>query len=48
MVLRRSSSEAVRERPYLAAVVGLVILGFMAIIPVLAIVTAIAALWLVP
>jgi uncharacterized membrane protein len=44
-VLRRSSSEAVRERPYLAAVLGLVILGFMAIIPVLAIVTAIASLF---
>ena len=44
-VLRRSSSEAVRERPYLAAVIGLVILGFMAIIPVLAIVTALASLF---
>lgn len=44
-VLRRSSSGAVRDRPYLAAVIGLVILGFVAIMPVIAIVTAIASLF---
>ena len=44
-VLRRMSPEQVRERPYLAAVIGLLILGFLGIIPVLAIVTALASLF---
>jgi hypothetical protein len=44
-VLRRTSPEQVRERPYLAAVIGLLILGFLGIIPVLAIVTALASLF---
>jgi hypothetical protein len=43
-VLRRMSPEQIRERPYLAAVIGLLILGFMGIIPILAIVTALASL----
>jgi hypothetical protein len=44
-VLRRMSPEQIRERPYLAAVIGLLILGFLGIIPVLAIVTALASLF---
>lgn len=44
-VLHRMSPEQVRERPYLAAVIGLLILGFLGIIPVLAIVTALASLF---
>jgi hypothetical protein len=44
-VLRRTSPEQIRERPYLAAVIGLLILGFLGIIPVLAIVTALASLF---
>ncbi|MEX1169098.1 MAG: hypothetical protein WEE50_03040 [Chloroflexota bacterium] len=44
-VLRLMSPEQIRERPYLAAVIGLLILGFLGIIPVLAIVTALASLF---
>ena len=44
-VLRRSSPDQARERPYLAAVIGLVILGALGLIPVLAIVSAIASLF---
>lgn len=42
-VLRRASPERVSERPYLAAIVGLLILQLIAIVPVLGIVTVIAS-----
>jgi hypothetical protein len=44
-VLRRTSPERVRERPYLAAVVGVLLLEVVAIVPILAIVTMIASLF---
>lgn len=44
-ILRRTSPERVRERPYLAAVVGLLILGVLGIVPALAILTAFASLF---
>jgi hypothetical protein len=44
-VLRRSSPERLHERPYLAAVVGVLILEVVGILPVLAIAMAIASLF---
>jgi hypothetical protein len=43
-VLRRTGPEREREKPYLAAIVGLVALGMLSIVPVLSIVSAIASL----
>ena len=43
-VLRRTAADRLRERPYVAAVVGVVILEVLAIVPVLAIVVMIASL----
>ena len=43
-VLRRTEPEREREKPYLAAIVGLVALGLLSIVPVLSIVSAIASL----
>jgi hypothetical protein len=44
-VLHRTSPDRVRERPYLASVIGLLILGFVGLVPVLGIVSAIASLF---
>lgn len=44
-VVRRLMPERVQERPYLAAVVGLLILQAIAIVPVLAVVPAVASLF---
>jgi hypothetical protein len=44
-VLRRTSPERVRERPYLASFIGLLILGLVGLVPVLGIVSAIASLF---
>jgi len=44
-VLRRTSPERVSERPYLAAVIGLLILALVGIVPVLGIVSVIASLF---
>jgi hypothetical protein len=44
-VLRRTTPERTRERPYLASVIGLVILGLVGLVPVLGIVSAIASLF---
>lgn len=44
-VLRRTAPERVRERPFLAAVVGMLILEVLAIVPVLAVVVMIASLF---
>jgi hypothetical protein len=43
-VLRRSAPDREREKPYLAAIVGLVALGLLSVVPVLSIVTAFASL----
>jgi hypothetical protein len=44
-VLRRTSPERVRERPYLASFIGLLFLGLIGLVPVLGIVSAIASLF---
>jgi hypothetical protein len=44
-VLRRTSPERVRERPYLAAVLGVLLLEVVALVPILALVTMIASLF---
>jgi len=44
-VLRRTSPERIRERPYLASFIGLLILGLVGLVPVLGIVSAIASLF---
>jgi hypothetical protein len=44
-VLHRTSPEQIRERPYLASVIGLLILGLVGLVPVLGIVSAIASLF---
>jgi hypothetical protein len=43
-ILRRTGPEREREKPYLAAIVGLVALGLLSIVPILSIVSAIASL----
>lgn len=43
-VLRRSEPERVRTRPFLAALIGVVLLGLVGLVPVLNIVSAIASL----
>jgi hypothetical protein len=43
-ILRRTSPERTRERPYLASVIGLLILGLVGLLPILGIVSAIASL----
>jgi hypothetical protein len=45
LVLQRTSPERVRERPYLAAFIGVLILQAVAVVPVLAIVTMFASLF---
>jgi hypothetical protein len=44
-VLRQTSPERQPERPYLGAIVGLVILGILAIVPILTAIVAIASLF---
>jgi hypothetical protein len=44
-VLHRTSTERIRERPYLASSIGLLILGLLGLVPVLGIVSAIASLF---
>jgi hypothetical protein len=44
-VLRRTSPERIRERPYLASFVGLLILGLVGLVPVLGLISAIASLF---
>jgi hypothetical protein len=44
-VLRRTSPERVRERPYLASVIGLLFLGLVGLVPVVGIVSAIASVF---
>jgi hypothetical protein len=44
-ILRRTSSESIRERPYLAAFIGVLILQALGVVPVLSIVTMIASLF---
>jgi hypothetical protein len=44
-ILRRTSSESIRERPYLAAFIGVFILQALGVVPVLSIVTMIASLF---
>ncbi|HEX5823452.1 MAG TPA: hypothetical protein VFY18_03240 [Candidatus Limnocylindrales bacterium] len=44
-MLRQTSPERVRERPYLAAVLGVVLLEVMALVPILALVAMIASLF---
>jgi hypothetical protein len=44
-MLRRTAPERIDERPYLAAVVGLIVLSVLAIVPVLAVVVMIASLF---
>jgi hypothetical protein len=43
-ILRRSTSAAERERPFLAAVVGIVVLGVIGLVPVLGLVVMVASL----
>lgn len=43
-ILARSSPDPSRERPYLAAVVGVVVLGALALVPILAVVGLVASL----
>lgn len=43
-VLRRTSPERTRERPYLASFIGLLILGLLGLVPILGIISAIASL----
>jgi hypothetical protein len=43
-ILRRTTSAPERERPYLAAVLGVVILGFIGLVPVLGLIATIASL----
>jgi hypothetical protein len=44
-ILRRTSPERIRERPYLASVVGLLILGLIGLVPILGLVSAIASVF---
>jgi hypothetical protein len=44
-VLRRTSPERIRERPYLASFIGLMILGLVGLVPVLGLLSAIASLF---
>jgi hypothetical protein len=44
-ILRRTSPERVRERPYLASVIGLLTLGLVGLVPVLGLVSAVASLF---
>jgi hypothetical protein len=44
-ILRRTSSESIRERPYLAAFIGVFILQALGVVPILSIVTMIASLF---
>lgn len=42
-ILRQSDNAATRERPYLAALLGVVVLGLIGLLPVLNLVTAVAS-----
>jgi hypothetical protein len=44
-IVRRTSSESIRERPYLAAFIGVFILQALGVVPILSIVTMIASLF---
>jgi hypothetical protein len=44
-VLHRTTPERTRDRPYLAALIGLLVLGLVGLIPVLGIISAIASLF---
>jgi hypothetical protein len=43
-ILRRTTSAPDRERPYLAAVVGVIVLGLVGLVPVLGLISTVASL----